>query len=348
MYVLCFILPIPYSFAGNIEKLFYITNVTADSNSEAQLNIIKNNSKSIDIIAPQIYSIDEDGLISGNLDPKLQTLANEFNIKIMPLIVNQNFNQEQFHKFLRNPIAQEKAISAMVDLCKKYLFYGIQFDFENIHVNDKNEYTRFFQLAADKLHQNGFSISVAVVSQTGNEFHNEYERWFFENWSGAYDYQALALNADFISIMSYDLHTSLTTPGPIAPYDWVEKTIQSILKVAPAAKISLGIPAYSGYWTLGQSGVGTIPYQYTFRSKEIAMSYTKVTKLLHDLNQSLNWQPQWKSYYAMFTNNDRNEFIFIEDSKSFMAKLELIKQYHLRGISVWKLGLEDPKIWDEI
>ena len=38
-------------------------------------------------------------------------------------------------------------------------------------------------------------------------------------------------------------------------------------------------------------------------------------------------------------------FKIIEDAKSFAAKLALVKKFHLRGISVFRLGIEDAGIW---
>ena len=334
------------TFASNTEKLFYLTPDVVDSVfSNDQILQIKIHAKSIDIVAPQIYELDENGVIWGNTDARLLAVTKESNLKLMPLITNQKFNQEQFHNFLHNPAAQERAISEMLVLCKQYHLYGLQFDFENIHINDKNDYTKFFQITANRLHLNNFIISVAVVPRTSDTFHSDYDRWYFENWSGAYDYQALGQSGDFISVMSYDRHTSLTTPGPLGTIEWVERTIKSLLEVVPAKKISLGIADYSGYWAAGKLDPGNIPERYTYRSKETQISYPKVLSLLAMFNQSLIWQDQWKSSYVMYSNNDKNEYLFVEDAKSFQARYELAKRYQLRGISVWKLGLEDPNIW---
>ncbi len=41
-------------------------------------------------------------------------------------------------------------------------------------------------------------------------------------------------------------------------------------------------------------------------------------------------------------------FLFLEDQRSFSAKLKLAKFFHLRGISVFRLGTEDPRIWQKL
>ena len=63
----------------------------------------------------------------------------------------------------------------------------------------------------------------------------------------------------------------------------------------------------------------------------------------YNLEKSLVCQNQWGSAYVMYSNNYMNEYIFVENEKSFNEKLNLAKRYQLRGISVWKLGYEDPE-----
>jgi spore germination protein YaaH len=38
--------------------------------------------------------------------------------------------------------------------------------------------------------------------------------------------------------------------------------------------------------------------------------------------------------------------LFLEDVKSFGPKYMLTMEQHLRGISVWVLGTEDPEVWN--
>lgn len=332
--------------ANTLQTLFYTDADDFTPNPQVMLHHIEQHAKSINIIAPQIYNLDQDGVISGKIDPQLLALARAKHMQVMPLITNIGFNQTLFHQFLHGKWAQRLAIQQMVDVCRANQFAGIQFDFENINISDKDELTQFVAKAANALHQANVIVSIAVVPRTADVFDTDYDKWYYDNWSGAYDYQALAQSVDFISLMSYDRHTSLTTPGPIAPIEWVKKTIQYMLKTVPANKISLGIPAYSGYWTTNQLVRDNVPLMYQFRSKEKQIAYADVVTLLRQFKQPLVWQPHWQSAYLIHTNTeDMLEYLFVEDAKSFHARLKLAEQYHLRGFSVWKLGQEDPSVW---
>jgi spore germination protein YaaH len=63
---------------------------------------------------------------------------------------------------------------------------------------------------------------------------------------------------------------------------------------------------------------------------------------------SPTWDDRDKAQRAEWSEDGLYEYAWIEDARAFMAKLELVKQYKLRGYSVWVLGTEDPKTWDAI
>ncbi len=333
--------------AWSFERLFYLRRSSSTMELQQQLENIKRHARQIDIIGPQNYRLDEDGTLSGMVEPQLLALAGQEKIKVMPLVVNINVDQDKFHRFLHNPEAQKKARLAMLDACQKNHFYGWQFDFENILVSDRKQFTQFFVDTAHLLKQHGFKISIASVPTLTDKGDSNlpYDRWKFTHWSGAYDNAALAKAADFISIMAYDQHTTLTTPGPIASIAWVDPLLRNLLHEVPRNKLSLGIPSYSGYWTVGTAGPKTIPEQFQYRSRETQIGYKAVLKLLRKFEPEVIWSSEWQSYYTVFTHHEKNEYLFIEDAHSFRSKLTLARHYHLRGISVWRLGLEDPRSW---
>jgi len=49
--------------------------------------------------------------------------------------------------------------------------------------------------------------------------------------------------------------------------------------------------------------------------------------------------------FTYYENGGTYEWIFFENARSFAAKEALVKQYKLRGYSVWVLGPEDEGIW---
>lgn len=326
----------------SMQKLFYFLR---SNNKEMQplvnkeLTSLKDHYQSINGLIAQSYHVDKNGEVTGYLNTDMLAFAKEHHINVIAMITNSGFNKENTHAFLLDTKAQQKAITQILNYCKQNQFYGVQFDFENINIKDKTLLTKFFVTAANLLHQQKYNVSFAVVPALNNGKQiSAYQQRKYDNWSGAYDLPALGKAGDFISIMSYDQHQSGTTPGPFAGIRWLEAVIKYAIQNVPAAKISLGIPTYSSHWYTGARGehIGV-------RTEDI--SYQAAQTRLNDNNAHVQWDDIDKVNYAIYQKNWLNQYIFIEDGKSFKEKMKLVDKYQLHGISVFYLGSEDSEIW---
>lgn len=304
------------------------------------LQDLKDHALQIDIYSSQAYHISEKGVVGGALNADMLKVARDSNIKVMPLVVNNNFDRKQTHVFLNDVAAQDRALQVLLNLCKQNHFYGLQIDFEGMSHLDRDAFSRFYQKTADLLHKNGFRISAAIIPELpGKPTESAYLAARYRGWSGVYDYQSLGKNSDFISLMTYDQHGDGTTPGPLSGIIWNENIIQYALKYIPAEKLSLGIPLHSAHWYTGRGG------QNRVHMVSIDLNYNVIMKKLKAQNIALQWEKEDKVHYAIFRNHFLYEYVFLEDAASYSAKLDLVKKYHLRGISNWCLGEEDPAIW---
>ncbi len=325
-------------FAYGMENVFYIMH---DKRQEALSSLAKYHDPAI--IVAQAYHIDKAGVVTGNLDSDILSFTQHKPIKLMAMVTNSSFDSAVAHQFLSNKKAQDKAIQTIVNECDKYHLYGIQFDFEMIKLADKAGLTHFYQAAAAVLHKKNYKVSFAVAPVVADfDFPSFYQKRLYEVWQGAYDLKALAPVSDFITVMSYDQHGQGTTPGPAASIKWDEQIIKHILKSIPAAKLSLGVPVYSSFWYLDTDAkTKRISVRYS------SVSYEKAQQILKKFNAYLIWDDIDKVNYTFYEYYWMNKFMFIEDARSFRYKLDLAKKYHLKGVSIFRLGIEDPKIWSK-
>lgn len=324
--------------AQDLERLFYYTD-NEDSWESLSANIER-----VSIIAPGGYAVDAEGIVWGEVDPRVVRLGRERNVPVMPLIVNPGFNQEMLSRLLNDPDARARATEAMVALCRRHGHYGIQFDFENVAMPDRDALTQFYRETADALHSEGFRISIAVVHRPDDlAGPTRYHEWLFRNWRAGYDVAALGSIGDFVSVMTYSQHTRRTPPGPQAGIPWVEEVVAWFLERMPANKLSLGIPTGSQHWYTSQEDR---------IQPEMALSYSenvswKRAMALVERNQAeLLWSDAHQVPYAFYSRGGTFEWVFLEDARSFRAKLDLARKHGLRGFSVWVLGAEDPGIWE--
>ncbi|OGO90969.1 MAG: hypothetical protein A3F10_02055 [Coxiella sp. RIFCSPHIGHO2_12_FULL_42_15] len=307
--------------AWSLNTLFY---VRGSPNNKVISRYIAHADK-ISTIAPQTYSVDEKGQVTGVVPKALINLANKNHIAIMPLVVNHWFSsQEMTHRFLANATAQRKAIATLVKLAKENHFQGIQVDFENMYNSDRNLFTKFYQRMSDAFHKNDLQISVAVLALTDCSL-----------TKSVYDISALEKVSDFITIMTYDQHWRNSKPGPVASVDYIQKNIEIALKYIPSEKISFGVPTYGYHWDSKSSRA-----KYT--------NWALATQFLERHDEELQWDQKAQVPYAKIWYRGVQHTIFVENTQSFLAKISLAKKYNLRGISVWSLNDAPVGIWDHL
>ncbi|MBI3568012.1 MAG: glycosyl hydrolase [Gemmatimonadetes bacterium] len=296
----------------------------------------------ISIVSPQTYVVDSSGTVSGYIDRRLVDAARAKGVKVVPLVMNPGFDQPTMHRILVHPDARRRAIRSITALCRENGFDGIQFDFENIHIGDKDAFTSFTRETADSLHAAHCTLSAAIVPRTGDlAGQTPYHAWIFDNWRGAYDLKALAESLDFISYMTYAQHTGGSTPGPVAGYAWMERALKfALAQGVPPQKLSLGLASYSDWWYPAYDA------KLGPRTTGRDVSYGTAMGVLARSGITPTWDERQKSYFALWDEDGVFQYVFIEDARSFEAKLALVKQYGLRGYSVWVLGSEDPAVWN--
>lgn len=339
----CWLTLLVASNAMAFENLVYTwrgfpTNIAQGTIAIADL---KAHANKINILSSQAYHINERGVLYGSVNPQMTPIAEQNHVKLMPLIGNTDFDRKIVHAFLNDKAAQDRAIQSILALCQKQHYYGVQIDFEGMSFEDKDAFTRFYQQTAYVLHQHGFKISIALIPILTDEVPaNDYLKSRYEGWSGVYDYTALGQSSDFVTLMTYDQHGSISTPGPMSGLHWNEVIIQYALKHIPADKISLGLPWHSGYWYTGKIEGNS------FGSISTTLTYPELTRLMKDNNVHLQWNDEDKINYAIFRHHYLYEYLFVEDKASYAEKLKLVQKYHLRGVSNWCLGEEDPGVWN--
>lgn len=319
------------------ERFFYYMD-----NEDAYESLVEHIDR-IDVLGPQVYTVDSLGTVWGGLDPRVKALAAEHDVKVMPLVVNEGFDQPALRRLLADTAARGRATRSLATLCEDEGYWGIQFDIENVNMQDRDLFTDWYTETANALHAVGCTISIAVVHRPA-EFAGPtgYHRFLYENWRAGYDLAAIGRVGDFISLMTYAQQTRRTPPGPIAGLPWMRAVVDYSLKYVPANKLSLGIPTWSEHWYTRDDS--SIPEHARSWSRSVSWEWGKGLAERH--GAEIQWDEKQGVPFAYYANGGVYEWIFYENARSFRAKLDLMKEKKLRGFSVWVLGPEDPAIWE--
>ncbi|MDR3541915.1 MAG: glycosyl hydrolase family 18 protein [Desulfosporosinus sp.] len=294
------------------------------------------NAKLLDEVAFFWYSFEATGKVipSGKVDLKIKELAQKNGSKAYALIQNMNltgavgFNADLAHRVLSNPATREKLVTNLVNLTMKDGWDGIALDVEKTPPADRNNFSAFVAELKKALKVKDKVLNVSIPAK--------FVDYPSDLWSGAYDYSAIGKSADQVILMTYDEHGLGTTQGPIASQGWVNRVINFAVGKIPKEKIVMGLPVYSYDWG---SNKPLMP-DYISHAETLERAKKHGVEILTDPSAGV---PQF-----MYTANGVRHEVFFENAASLKIKMDYALQHKLHGVGIWRLGMEDPAIWNSL
>lgn len=282
----------------------------------------------LQIVSPTWFHLVDDGLVINRADKKYVEWAHQNGIQVWGLFDNA-FDPDLTHTFLNNSELRIKVIRQLLSLVELYQLDGINLDFENMYLKDKEAFVQFARELAPLLHQKERMLTVDV------NFHS-----LSENWSMCYDRVGLASVADYLMVMGYDEHAGGSSKaGSVSSLPWVEKGIVNMLKEVPADKLILGIPFYTRLWIekADESGKNKVTCK--------AYSMEAAEKWIAEKGAQIQIDEAAGQHYVEVREGDTLYRMWLEDQYSLAKRVELMKKYRLAGVAAWRRGFEKEEIW---
>ncbi|QSQ09420.1 Putative sporulation-specific glycosylase YdhD [Koleobacter methoxysyntrophicus] len=286
--------------------------------------------KGLDVISPTWFSlVDEEGNIDNKGDINYVRWAHNNGYKVWALIDN-SFNPDITSTVLNNTELREKVINQILVYAGLYNLDGINIDFENVYLEDRDALTQFVRELAPILREQGLVISIDVTVKS-----------LSENWSLCYDRKNLGQAVDYMILMAYDEHwAGSPVSGSVASIGWVERGIRSLLEEVPAHKVILGLPFYTREWQERLLEGGKLEV------KSKALSMASAQQHIRENKADVVWKEEYGQHFATYTKGEYTFKVWLEDERSIDLKSSLIKKYNLAGAASWRRGFEEPEIWE--
>ena len=294
------------------------------------------NAKLLDEVAFFWYSFDGKGKVipTGKVDLKIKETAQKNGAKAYALVHNMNltgavgFNANLAHQVLSNPAIRANLVKNLVNLTTKDGWDGISMDVEKTSPGDRNNFSAFVAELGKALKAKDKVLNISIPAK--------FIDYPSDLWSGAYDYAAIGKAADQIILMTYDEHGLGTTFGPIASAGWVDRVLKFATGKIPKEKIMMGMPVYSYDWG---SNKPLIP-DY--------LSYVQTVDRAKKQGVPILTDPSAKVPQFIYTANGIRHEVFFENIASLRVKMNYALSNKLHGVAIWRLGMEDPAIWDQL
>jgi len=287
----------------------------------------KDRIEGLDVVSPTWFEVkDGKGTMVNRASLPYVEWAHKNNYKVWAHLSNNLGGPDNTGVFLNNTDAREIVINKVLEYSSQYKLDGINIDFEDINLKDKDALTQFVRELSPLLREKGLVVSMDITPVSTNE-----------NWSLCYDRKVLGETVDYIMLMAYDQHwAGSPKAGSVAQLSWVEDSIERTLDFIPKEKLLLGLPYYTRVW---------ITENDKLRSVAVSMGYAK--SLIKENNAQVKWDEKSGQFYAEYNKkNGSNNKIWLESEESIDLKSSLVHKYELAGAAGWRKDFEESKVWN--
>ncbi|HET9223596.1 MAG TPA: glycosyl hydrolase family 18 protein [Roseiflexaceae bacterium] len=306
----------------------YISAWLPDSFSSTNRASFEANADILDEVSPFWYATNSRGDLLHGSDARDQTLvelAHSKNVLVIPTVHNVQ-TTDPVPALLRNPERRARHIQNIVDEVLTHNYDGFDIDYEMMDSSLRDEYSAFIVDLGVALHAQGKLLTIAVHAKTSD----------YGGLGGFQDWAVLGQAVDRLRIMTYDYHWRGGGPGPVAPIYWVRQVAEYAKSVVDPAKVVIGVPFYGYNWPRGGGNASA----QTWDAIDSLIQTYGLTVNLAESNANGPIQENWISYSG--------RTVWFATSRSLDAKLDLVQQFDLAGIAIWRLGGEDPRNWEVI
>lgn len=294
--------------------------VTDDDNS---VNDLKNHIDDLDMVIPDYFElVPKKVQINEFVRNDIQSLLQEKHVMIAPRLANTdqngNWMGKEFIDLVKNAKNRVALENLIISTLQKYDLEAINIDIEEISTYDMSPYLDFLDELSALMHKNNMYLTVDVPVNDEQ-----------------YDYAEIGQVADLVFAMGYDEHYEGGQPGAIAGKAWFNSAMQDMIKSIPKNKIIVATGQYAYDWNIDASGDAN------------ALSFDDTVILATDVGADMRTdRDEINTTFSYKNKNNQSHSVWLLDGISMWNEMQELNKIGIKGIGMWRMGLEDPSIWN--
>ncbi|MBQ8892850.1 MAG: LysM peptidoglycan-binding domain-containing protein [Clostridia bacterium] len=265
---------------------------------------------------------DEGGLVPLRDDEPLIAMARSAGVAPMLVLTTVDesggFNSQRSVNLLENADRRQRLADELKKVLEEKGYYGVDVDMEYIPGRLREDYTALVEFLKKELAPHPVFIALAPKTR------RDQPGLLYE----AHDYAGMGAAADRTLIMTYEWGYTYGPPMAVAPLPNVAQVMNFAVGEIPREKLLMGLPNYGYDWTL--------PYEQGRPARSIG-NYEAVAiarKYGAEIQFDETAQSPWFRYYD--ARRQQHE-VWFEDARSYQAKLGLVKELGIKGVSIWNI-----------
>lgn len=217
-------------------------------------------------------------------------------------------------RLLADPGREDALTADMIAAIHHRHWQGAVLDLESIPDRSLPAYRAFLARAHEPFARAGLSLAVTVPAG-----------------EPAWDLRGVAGAVDQLILMDYDQHWQGGEAGPIADQAWFAEQAAQARAQVPADKLIVAIGSYAYDWHDGRADALTIEEAWL---------------AAHDSGTMPSFDPDSANSGFAYEEDGHRHTVWMMDAATSWNQLDELDD--VRGVALWRLGSEDPGIWEAL
>ena len=231
------------------------------------------------------------------------------------------FSSDIAHAVFTDQAVQDAAIENIFAALSRRRYAGVNLNIEYVYPFDRESYNQFLRRLSGLLHERGWYLTTAIAPKESAD----QEGLLYT----AHDYAAHGRWADWVVLMTYEWGYTYSAPQAVSPVNRIRRVLDYAVTQMPVGSILLGLSNYGYRWRLPwrQGDAATVISNAAAQNLAVSVG----AELRYDSTAQAPW----------FTYTDasgQRSAVWYEDVRSVQARLDLVKEYNLAGVSWWTVN----------
>ncbi len=288
---------------------------------DSSFSSLRNNIQNLDWVVPSWLYLQGSSMdLKVTLDQKSLDLIRREKpgTSILAMIQNSSITKwdgPNLGRLMADPARRRERLNSVLAFIEEHKLQGIMIDFEQIPDDAHRDTLAFLSEVHAAFKAKGLIVAVAAPFDD-------------PHWN----YKAYAKACDYLMLMGYDEHWSDSQPGSVASQSWFSTRLAARMRDLDPAHTIVAIANYGYDWTVGKQDAEELTFQEAILTAR-------------DSNVSIQLDPDTLNPRFSYLEDGAAHRVWFLDAVTAYNHLRAADRYRPAGYALWRLGAEDPSIW---
>ncbi|MGB9164781.1 MAG: glycosyltransferase [Rhodomicrobium sp.] len=288
---------------------------------DSSFSSLRNNIQNLDWVVPSWLYLQGSSMdLKVTLDQKSLDLIRREKpgTSILAMIQNSSITKwdgPNLGRLMADPARRRERSNSVLAFIEEHKLQGIMIDFEQIPDDAHKDTLAFLSEVHAAFKAKGLIVAVAAPFDD-------------PHWN----YKAYAKVCDYLMLMGYDEHWSDSQPGSVASQSWFSTRLAARMRDLDPAHTIVAIANYGYDWTVGKQDAEELTFQEAILTAR-------------DSNVSIQLDPDTLNPRFSYLEDGAAHRVWFLDAVTAYNHLRAADRYRPAGYALWRLGAEDPSIW---